>query len=680
MSAIANNVIHNSCLPRIAIILSVLFLFSYLLDENFSMKVYGIAADSDAQSNTPIKHVIVISQGKRSFDNYFGTFPGANGFPSNLTVPLNPFPQPVVKFTVAAWFNTNNTLSKDGFLVNKGRTQTDRPGQNMNYGIWMNNTGNILAGFETKNGTDFIVGSNDTYNDGKWHNVIVTYNGSSLNLYIDGNLSSSVQTGGAVPDFTVTQPVRVGSSSSLYPDNFFTGLVDEVRIWNRTLGHSEILKGYNNNTFDEDGQLVYLSFNDGDKNEVLSTNRHVPLRLNGINLNGSFYHDVRINPSQPTKYIKPFPLESTKTKAMYISPQEYRISYNSGLMNGFLFTQNGSIPGPVMGYYDHKQLPYYWNLASEFVLADKFFAPTMEPGLSNYQYLYTASPADYQKNNSFPNMINLNKTIFDELQAKGLSWRFYVEGFDPALNYTNNTNNDSGDYWYSNLLTAIPRFVDNKTLNSNIVDLAKYFRDLRNDSFPTVSYIVAPNSDESSPRDVTTGQEFASLLVLALMKSKHWNHSAIIITYREPGGWYDHVAPPVIDGQQYGFRVPTLIISPFAKEGYIDSTLYDVTSILKFIEYNYGLSPLSVRDANANNMLNAFDFKKPARQPLVFGPSSVQYALQQKANITDTHYEDIDEVNIVYLVIISIIPVIGVIIWVFSRKRQANLDEFIQRK
>src|SRR4030095_3971276 len=320
----------------------------------------------------------------------------------------------------------------------------------------------------------------------------------------------------------------------------------------------------------------------------------------------------------------------------------------------------------VMGYYNDKQLPYYWKLASEFVLADNFFAPSMETGLANQQYLYTGASVEYQKNTSFRGFIDLNKTIFDELQARGLPWRVYAQDYNPALNYT---NNESSKNRYINLLPAIPRFVDNKTLNSNIVDLVQYFRDLRGNDFPAVSYIVAPDSDESSPRDVSSGQEFVSSLVLALMKSKHWDDSAFIITYRESGGCYDHVAPPVVDGQLYGFRLPTLIVSPFAKKGYLDGTLYDVTSILKFIEYNYGLPPLSSRDAKANNMLNAFDFAQPPRKPLDLGSGSIQNATQENGKIIHKNGESIYAVNLIYLIVLCAIPVLGVVIWRLPKRR-----------
>jgi len=664
MSIISSNVFHNfSFTLTTIIILSVLFLFSCFLIGHISIEVFGIDANSDIKSKTPIKHIIVISQGKRTFDNYFGTFPGANGFPMNLTVPLNPFPQPLVKFSVGAWFNTNNTLSKTGFLVNKGGIGVDTPGKNMNYGIWLNSKGNVIAGFESKNGTDYDVTSNQTYNDGVWHNVVVTYNGNSdLKLFIDGNLSDTTQTGGAIPDFTVTYPLRIGANS-FRPDNFFTGEIDEVRIWSRSLENSEVLNEYHNNSLDKAGQLVYLPFEDNDKkSEASNATKSATLRLNGIYLNGSNYKDVDVNLLQNTKYIKPYHLDKTKTDAPYDSSKAYMISYNKGKMDGFLMTQisNGHDPSLVMGYYNDMQLPYYWKLASEFVLADNFFAPTMETGLANQQYLYTGASVEYQKNTSFPGFINLNKTIFDELQAGAIPWRVYVQDYNPALNYT---NTDMSKNRYINLLPAIPRFVDNKTLNSNLVDLVQYFRDLRRNDFPAVSYIVAPDSDESSPRDVSSGQEFVSSLVLALMKSKHWDDSAFIITYRESGGWYDHVAPPVVDGQLYGFRLPTLIISPFAKKGYLDGTLYDVTSILKFIEYNYGLPPLSSRDAKANNMLNAFDFAQLPRKPLDLGSGSVQNATQENGKIIHKNGESIYALNLIYLIVLCAIPVLGVVIW-----------------
>lgn len=663
------DILDISCISLVFIILTAVFFIGQSPMQNFSNIAFGLGPDSElsTKSKTPINHIIVISQGKRSFDNYFGTFPGANGYPENLGVPLNPFPQSASHFTLGAWFSTNSTFSKNGFLINKGGLGVDTPGKNMNYGIWMNNKGNIITGFENKSGVDYVVASNKTYNDGKWHNVIVTYDGNTLRLFMDGMPTAYNRTGGASPDVSGIQPIRVGSNS-LNLSNYFIGLIDEIRIWNRTLEYSEIMRGYNNNTYDTNGQVVYLPFGDGsDKNAIANASTSSP-ELDGIYMNGSSYHDVTL---QHTSYFRPFALNETLTDAPADGSTVYEMSYNNRLMNGFLFAQhvNGKDPNLVMGYYDDQELPYYWQFASDFVLADNFFAPSMDTGLGLHQYLYTASSVDYQRNTSFSGLIDLNMTIFDELNEGGLSWKVYVEDYDPTLNYT---NNDTRKNRYVNLLTAIPRFVDNKTLNSNIVDLVEYFRDLNGNDFPAVSYIVAPNSDESSPRDAKAGQEFVASLVLALMKSTHWEDSVFVLTYRESGGWYDHVRPPVLNGERYGFRVPTLIISPFAKEGYVDSTIYDATSILKFIEYNYGLSPLSTRDAYANNLLNAFDFNQAPRKASIYNASTLGQI--DEGSERKIQSQNVIKVYYLYLIIIGSMTLAGLIFWRWAHRGKVKLD------
>ena len=97
-------------------------------------------------------------------------------------------------------------------------------------------------------------------------------------------------------------------------------------------------------------------------------------------------------------------------------------------------------------------------------------------------------------------------------------------------------------------------------------------------------------------------------LIEAVKASPLWERSAIVVTYDDFGGWYDHVAPPPIDGWGPGGRVPAIIISPWARKAHIDRTPYDHTSILKFIEWRWGLGPLATRDALAWNLLPAFDF------------------------------------------------------------------------
>lgn len=655
-----------------ALIIGITFsiVLSCLVFELSVKDVLAIESDSDSNSSTPIKHIIVISQGRRSFDNFFGTFPGSNGLPQNLTVPFNPFPPPLQKFTVSTWFNTNNSFLENAFLVNKGGVGSDTKGYNMNYGIWMNSYGNIVGGFETAEGADLTVRSDKIYNDGRWHQAVVTYDGTDiLKLYVDGNQIGINKTNGVTPDLTGTKPIRVGSNS-FKPEYYYTGLIDEVRIWNRTLDQPEVFRGYVNNTYDENMQIVHSSFEENKHPQKNSTTSGGQLILSGMYLNGSTYSDIKIDVAKYTSYLTPYHLLKTKTDAPNYGENAYDLSYNNGQMNGFIISQHldGKDPRLVLGYYDETNLHFYWKFATEFVLADNFFASTLDTGFSNENFLYTGLPVDKQDGTSYRHLSNLNRTIFDELEKNNIPWKIYVDDYDAALNQTEGALKKNR---YVNLLTQTPRFHDNKTLSSNIVDLVEYFRDLQNNSFPAVAYIVAPNFEHNAPRDVTVGEEFAASLIFALMKSKHWEDSAFIITYRESGGWYDHVRPPNAGDQSYGFRVPALIISPYSKIGFVDSTLYDASSILKFIEYNYNISSIGKRDATANNLLNAFNFTMAPREPLSLKSGYIK-SLNQEINKNLIKSKNVFVVNLIYLVILPSIAIAGLIIYWLGHRMVVN--------
>jgi phospholipase C len=105
-------------------------------------------------------------------------------------------------------------------------------------------------------------------------------------------------------------------------------------------------------------------------------------------------------------------------------------------------------------------------------------------------------------------------------------------------------------------------------------------------------------------------------MLSALMLSDAWASSALMVTYDDWGGWYDHVRPPQVDQYGYGFRVPALLVGAYARRGYIDSTRLDHTSALRFIEDNWQIPPLAERDAQANTFISAFDFAQPPRPPV----------------------------------------------------------------
>jgi hypothetical protein len=163
------------------------------------------------------------------------------------------------EFTLATWFRTNQSCScEPSHIVNKGGFNNERPGKNMNYGVWMNTDGTITAGFESQRGKNFEILSQKKFNDGKWHYVVVLYNSTVLRVDIDGNTIGNLKIS-KTPDTKGNQPLRVGANS-LDLDKYFNGEVDEVRIWNRGLAINELIEIYTNRNFTTNGQVEYLNF------------------------------------------------------------------------------------------------------------------------------------------------------------------------------------------------------------------------------------------------------------------------------------------------------------------------------------------------------------------------------------------------------------------------------------
>jgi Concanavalin A-like lectin/glucanases superfamily len=142
-------------------------------------------------------------------------------------------------FTVSVWFNTamNVTSGNNAILLNKGGFGSDRPAFNLNYGIWLNNREQVQGGFEESNGEDHYLTSQESYNDGAWHNAILTFNGSQhlLNLYMDGiEVATNSTNIGITPDTTGKQPIRLGANSYAEKGKIngnYTGQLDDIQVW-----------------------------------------------------------------------------------------------------------------------------------------------------------------------------------------------------------------------------------------------------------------------------------------------------------------------------------------------------------------------------------------------------------------------------------------------------------------
>jgi phospholipase C len=317
----------------------------------------------------------------------------------------------------------------------------------------------------------------------------------------------------------------------------------------------------------------------------------------------------------------PFHLSSHRTVDLNHSTEAAVRAFDSGRMDGFSAAQGQyNLPNNLsVGYYDGTDLPLYYNLASQYVLATRFFSSAMGSSQINHMYSVAARgggavpPAGYD----FP-------TIFDRLQAAGVSWKFYVQNYDPSITFRSvgaatgtatgaTTPKESQLIWLP--LLNFSRFIDDPSLASHIVDMQQYYTDLSNNQLPAVAYLVPSGLSEHPPGDISAGQSFAVTTATSLMRSSAWSSSVWTVAWDDWGGWYDHVPPPQVDSDGYGFRVPAIIVSPYARSGVIDNTTYDFTSILKFIEDNWSLQPLTARDATANSIADALDLSRPPAAP-----------------------------------------------------------------
>jgi hypothetical protein len=224
--------------------------------DSFTFKAHGGTADS----NTATVTMSVIKTPQGSF--YYApslALMGSNYDDTASSTALN-----LSQFSVAAWFKTSTNFVSRAYIVNKGGSGSDSAGQNLNYGIWMTSSEKLQAGFEAVGGAAQFVTSPNTYNDGQWHYAVVTYDGSNLILFIDGAQVSTKSISGSSPETSGTKPVRVGANSRVTPPgNFFTGEVDEVRVWNDDLTAKQIADAFAGTSFNTAEQVLHLQFSGG---------------------------------------------------------------------------------------------------------------------------------------------------------------------------------------------------------------------------------------------------------------------------------------------------------------------------------------------------------------------------------------------------------------------------------
>jgi phospholipase C len=318
----------------------------------------------------------------------------------------------------------------------------------------------------------------------------------------------------------------------------------------------------------------------------------------------------------PPGCVQPAHVGGRAVQGLVSDPQLFARQYRGGRMDGFVAAYrvgrgSGGLPNPL-GYYDARDLPYAWNLASRFVLFDRFFSSAKGGSVWNHLFAISATPGNPAADHLPPAGYRDTATIFDRLEQAGVPWRFYVKDYDPTNTILHQGAGESQLLQVP--LLAMPRVVRTPRLRANIVDMRQFYADAQAGRLPAVSYI-APGArlSEHPPSKLVAGQTFVRSIVNELMRSPDWSSTAFVLTYDSWGGWYDHVPPPAVDRYGYGFRVPALLVSPYARHGAIDHTTLDFTSILRFIEDNWHLAPLASRDADAQSIASAFDFSSPPR-------------------------------------------------------------------
>jgi len=205
-------------------------------------------------------------------------------------------------------------------------------------------------------------------------------------------------------------------------------------------------------------------------------------------------------------------------------------------------------------------------------------------------------------------------TIGDRLTASGRDWAWYAEGWNEILAGTN--INDAGTdtatlFQYNHQPFAyFDGYGEGQPGRAHLKDESDFMAAAQNGTLPPVSFVKPDGVDNEHPNytNVIDGEVHARALIDAVRRGPAWPDTAIVVTYDENGGFWDHVAPPPGDEWGPGTRVPTFVVSPFAKKAFVDSTVYDTSSILAFIERRWGLTPLGARDAAAADLTNAFDF------------------------------------------------------------------------
>ena len=316
-----------------------------------------------------------------------------------------------------------------------------------------------------------------------------------------------------------------------------------------------------------------------------------------------------------------------------------RTAMDNGKMDQFDLVGTGNVDGDFlsMTQYLAVDIPNYWSYAEHFILADRMFSPLAGPSFPSHLFAVAGQaggaidvPTSTTRGPFLSWGCDANDstlvhvmdakgivtdqfpcfdfpTLGDSLEAAGVSWRYYAP--PPGL---------EGYIWSA--FDGISHIRYSPLWNQRVADWNQFVNDAMTGSLPAVSWLVpdVPVSDHpQSTLGMCSGENWTVQQINAIMQGPAWPTTAIVLVWDDFGGFYDHVTPPWVDQFGFGPRVPLIVISPYVKEGTVSHTSYETGSVLQFIEARYNLSPLTNRDAQANSLLDMFDFSQVPAPPLI---------------------------------------------------------------
>jgi len=304
---------------------------------------------------------------------------------------------------------------------------------------------------------------------------------------------------------------------------------------------------------------------------------------------------------------------------------------DNGKMDGFA-RSNMNPPTFAYAYVPRSEIQIYWTLAGQYVLGDRMFQSNTGPSFPAHLYMIAGqsalateppdsgfwgcdAPAGTTVPLLGPNGTDLFPGVFpcwdyataaDLLDARSMTWRYYAPAGGNPINV---------DSAYD----AIRHIRYGADWNRNVIyPQTQVLTDIQNGHLAQVTWVIPDylHSDHPGSGSVE-GPDWVASVVNAIGQSKFWNSTAIFICWDDWGGWYDHVLPPTVDAMGPGFRVPVIVVSPYAKHGYISHHVHEASGFIAFIEHNWGLGNLGARDATADDFSDCFDY---SQKPRAFAP------------------------------------------------------------